>query len=337
MAIVKAYAAEKAGGELKPFEFELGLVGHDEVVIDVISCGVCHSDLSMLGNDWGITAYPFAPGHEVVGKISEVGEHVKHLKIGQTVGLGWSSRSCMECHECLSGNQNLCVKCEGTIVGRHGGFANKVKAQAIWVIPLPEAIDPMTAGPLMCGGITVFTPLVSNNISPIARVGIIGIGGLGHMAIQFAAKWGCEVAAFSTSPGKEAEVKSMGAHRFINSKDPASMQAYVGYFDMILVTVNVNLDLDLYASLLRPMGRLHFVGAAPEIKATLFPLIMGQKSLGASPTGPPTRMSSMIEFAARHGVEPITEKYKMSQVNEAMEKLEKGQPRYRLVLEADWK
>ncbi len=336
MTTVKAYAAEKADGELKPFEFELGPVKHDEVVIDVISCGICHSDLSMLKNDWGMTAFPFVPGHEVIGKISELGDTVTNLKVGQTVGLGWTARSCMACQECLSGNQHLCAKAEGTIVGRHGGFANKVKAQAAWVIPMPDSIDPMITGPLMCGGVTVFSPLVINSISPTARVGVIGIGGLGHMAIQFAAKWGCDVAAFSTSPSKEAEVREMGATRFINSKDEAMMQSYVGYFDMILVTVNVPLNLDLYIALLRPMGKLHFVGAAPEVKATLFPLIFLQKSLTASPTGPPDRIATMMEFAARHNVAPITEKYKMSQVNEAMEKLEKGQPRFRLVLEADF-
>ncbi len=336
MATVKAYAAEKAGGELKAFEYELDAPAYDEVVIEVISCGICHSDLSMLNNDWDMTAYPFVPGHEVIGTISEVGEKVTHLKVGQKVGLGWNSRSCMTCQECLSGNQNLCMQAEGTIVGRHGGFANKVKAQAAWVTALPDGMDLLTSGPLFCGGITVFTPFVINQVSPTGRVGIVGIGGLGHMAIQFASAWGCDVSAFSTSPEKEAEVKKLGARQFINSKNAEQMAKYQNHFDMILVTVNVNLDWDLYISLLRPGGKLHFVGAAPEVKATIFPLIIGQKSIGGSPLGNPARVEKMVEFVTRHDLAPITEAFKMSDCNEAMEKLKNGSPRYRLVLEADF-
>src|SRR5210317_610631 len=203
----KAYAAQTAGGHLEPFEYDPGELAADQVEIDISSCGICHSDLSMLNNDWEMTEYPFVPGHEIVGKIGAVGERVTHLKPGQTVGLGWFSQSCMTCSECMSGNHNLCATAEGIIVGRHGGFANKVRAHEGWVIPLPEGINVATAGPLFCGGITVFNPIIQNNIQPTDHVGVVGIGGLGHMALRFLRAWGCEITAFSTSPDKEAEAR----------------------------------------------------------------------------------------------------------------------------------
>lgn len=154
--MIRAYAAFQRGEELKPFEYEPGPLGSEDVEIDVEYCGICHSDLSMLNNDWGTSQYPLVPGHEVVGTIASIGDAVKKLQVGQRVGLGWNSRSCMTCEWCMSGSHNLCLTVEGTIVGRHGGFANKVRAHHAWAVLLPEAIDPVTAGPLFCGGITVF-------------------------------------------------------------------------------------------------------------------------------------------------------------------------------------
>ena len=332
---IKAYAAQSAGGKLKPFEYDPGEIGIHEVEIDISSCGVCHSDLSMLNNDWQMTEYPLVPGHEIIGKIGTVGERVTHLKPGQTVGLGWFSKSCMTCSECMSGNYNLCPNAEGIIVGRHGGFANKVRADKTWVFPLPEGINADTAGPLFCGGITVFNPIIQNNIHPTDRVGVVGIGGLGHMALRFLRAWGCEVTAFSTSPDKEVEARELGAHHFINTRDSDSLGRLANSLDMILVTANVDLNWDGFINALRPKGKLHIVGAAPSVSATIFPLIIGQKSIGGSPLGSPATMATMLEFAARHGICPITETMPMSNVNDAMEKLRTGKPRFRLVLEND--
>jgi uncharacterized zinc-type alcohol dehydrogenase-like protein len=332
---VKAYAAQKAGGALEPFEYDLGDLAVDEVEIDISSCGICHSDLSMLNNDWEMTEYPLVPGHEIVGRIGAVGKRVTHLEPGQSVGLGWFSRSCMTCSECMSGNHNLCPAAEGVIVGRHGGFANKVRAHEGWVTPLPEGINLATAGPLFCGGITVFNPIIQNNIQPTDTVGVVGIGGLGHLALRFLKAWGCEVTAFSTSRDKEAEARQLGAHHFVNSRDPEALANLANSFDMILVAVNVALDWDGYINALRPKGKLHIVGAAPSVSAIVFPLIIGQKSIGGSPLGSPATISTMLEFAVRHGIEPVTESYPMSKVNDAMEKLRSGAPRYRLVLQND--
>jgi uncharacterized zinc-type alcohol dehydrogenase-like protein len=332
---IKAYAAQTAGGKLEPFEYDPGELAVDQVEINISSCGICHSDLSMLSNDWEMTEYPFVPGHEIVGKIGAVGERVTHLKPGQTVGLGWFSQSCMTCSECMSGNHNLCPTAEGVIVGRHGGFANKVRAHEGWVTPLPEGINVATAGPLFCGGITVFNPIIQNNIRPTDHVGVVGIGGLGHMALRFLKAWGCEVTAFSTSPDKEAEARELGAHHFVNSRDSDALANLANSFDMILVAVNVELDWDGYISTLRPQGKLHIVGAAPSVSAAVFPLILGQKSIGGSPLGSPAMTATMLEFSARHGIEPVTETFPMSEVNDALEKLRSGKPRYRLVLEND--
>ncbi len=330
---IHAYAATEPGGKIEPFEYELGDLKPDEVEIDVRYCGVCHSDLSMLQNDWGLTTYPFVPGHEVVGTISAVGDTVTHLKTGQTVGLGWYSRSCMTCDQCMSGHHNLCPNAVGTIVGRHGGFADKVRAQAAWVTPLPDALDGSKAGPLFCGGITVFGPIIENQVSPTARVGVVGIGGLGHMALKFLHAWGCEVTAFSSSPDKAEEARKLGAHQVINSRDPEAIKAAANSLDMVLVTVNVGLDWEAYISTLRPKGRLHFVGAAPSVSASVFSLLETQKTIGASPLSTPVNTHKMVEFATRHGILPITEHYKLSEVNDAMEHLKAGKARYRIVLE----
>lgn len=332
--MIKAYAAREPKGELKPFEYDPGKLHSEEVEIDVEYCGICHSDLSMLDNDWGMTQYPFVPGHEVVGKIAAKGDAVKKFELGQRVGLGWFANSCMHCEWCMSGDHNLCLDAEGTIVGRHGGFADKVRGHQNWVIPIGEKVDPAKAGPLFCGGITVFNPIVQLDIKSTDKVGVIGIGGLGHMALQFLSAWGCEVTAFSTSPEKEAEARQMGATHFVNSRDPQALEAVANSFDLILSTVNADLDWNTYVAALRPKGRLHFVGVAPKpISSQLFPLILGQKSLTASPLGSPATTAKMLDFASRHDIEPITEIYSFNRVNEAMEKLRNGSPKYRLVLQ----
>ena len=334
--IVNAYAAQTAAGPLKPFQYELGDIGAEEVDIAIRHCGICHSDLSMLNNDWDITRYPFVPGHEIVGRIDAVGAGVQHLTVGQTVGLGWFAQSCMTCRQCLSGNHNLCPDAQGTIVERHGGFADKVRAHMGWVIPLPEGVSAKSAGPLFCGGITVFNPIVQNDIRPTDRVGVIGIGGLGHMALAFLRAWGCEVTAFTTSPQKEEEARRLGAHQVLNTRDTGALEKRAGYFDMILSTVNVSLPWDAYVAALGPKGKLHLVGAAPSVEATVFPLIIGQRSVGGSPLGSPATIASMLDFAARHGIAPQIETFPMSQVNDAIDKLHSGQARYRIVLESDF-
>lgn len=336
MPTIKALAASNAKGELKPFEYQVGELGPEEVEINVAHCGVCHSDLSMLDGDWGMSTYPFVPGHEVVGTIGAVGSHVKRLKVGQTVGLGWYSRSCMTCHECMTGNHNLCLSNEQTIVGRHGGFANKVRCSEAWATPLPAGVAIENAGPLFCGGITVFNPIVQFDVKPTDRVGVVGIGGLGHLALQFLNKWGCEVHAFTSSDSKRDEAMSMGAHHVVNSRNPAQLASVAGKLNFILSTVNVSLDWPAYINALAPKGRLHLVGAVPEpIPVAAFPMIGGQKSISGSPLGSPATTATMLDFCARHNIAPITEHYPMSKANDALERLKAGKARYRIVLKND--
>jgi uncharacterized zinc-type alcohol dehydrogenase-like protein len=229
------------------------------------------------------------------------------------------------------------LKGEDVIVHRHGAYADKVRCQALWAFPLPKNINTKTAGPLFCGGITVFNPIIQNNIKPTDHVAVVGIGGLGHMAIKFLHSWGCEVTAVSSNPEKVKETQQFGAHHFLNSRDPNALKSYTNSFDMILDTTNVNLDWDTYISTLRPGGKLHIVGIASQVKASVFPLIAGEKSIGGSPIGGPAEILKMLDFCNRHAIEPIIEEFPLSRVNEALAHLESGKARYRIVLHNDFK
>ncbi len=332
--MIHAYAALAPNTPLKPFEYEPGPLGPEDVEIAVQYCGICHSDLSMLHNHWQMSAYPLVAGHEVVGRVAAKGERVAHLAVGQTVGLGWFSRSCRSCEFCNDGDFNLCTTNEQTIVGRHGGFADRVRCHAAWATPLPAGISLESAGPLFCGGITVFNPLVQFDVRPTDRVAVIGIGGLGHMALRFLRAWGCEVTAFSSNAAKADEIRAMGAHHIVDSRDANALAKIAGSLDFILSTVNVPLNWEAYMGTLRPRGRLHVVGAVPEpIGVAAFPMIVGQKQLSGSPLGSPNTTRRMLDFCARHQIAPTVELFPIAKVNEAIAHLEAGKARYRVVLQ----
>jgi alcohol/geraniol dehydrogenase (NADP+) len=222
-----------------------------------------------------------------------------------------------------------------TIVGHYGGFADRLRVQWPWAIPLPQGLDAANAGPLLCGGTTVFAPLHVFGIKPTHRVGVVGIGGLGHMALKFANAWGCEVTAFTSTDGKANEAKSFGAHHVVNSRKETDLRKVAGSLDLLLVTVNVPLDWTAMIGTLRPKGRMHVVGAVLEpIPVGSMDIIMPQRSISGSPNGSPVTMATMLEFAARHDISPQTEHYQMDQVNEALAHLEGGKARYRIVLDA---
>ena len=337
MSKIKAYAATSPGAPLEPFEFEPGPLGDEQVEIAVDYCGICHSDLSMIHNHWGMTQFPLVPGHEISGRIVAAGPKVKNVKVGDRVGVGWFSGSCMSCHDCMHGDHNLCAGQEGVIVGRHGGFAERVRAHWAWAVPLPEGVDAAKAGPLFCGGITVFNPIVQCGVQPTDRVGVVGVGGLGHLAIQFLNKWGCEVTAFSSSASKKEELRRLGAHHVVDSRDPEQLKPLARSLDFILVTVNVPLDWNAYIETLAPRGRLHYVGAVLEpLNVGVFPLLVGQRSISASPLGSPATTAQMLEFCSRHDIAPVVEEFPMSKVNEALAHVESGKARYRVVLKNDF-
>lgn len=330
---VHAYATQGPNQPFEPFEYELGPIQPDEVEIEVSHCGICHSDLSMANNDWGLTSYPFVGGHEVEGTVAKLGSEVTHLAIGDRVGVGWFAHSDTTCPQCVAGHHNLSPTTGGTIVGRHGGFADRMRAQAVWTFPIDEGIPVGEAGPLFCGGGTVFTPL-KRYAHPTNRVGVVGIGGLGHMALKFARSWGCHVTAITSSASKEQEARDLGAHEVVMGRDASALEAHANSLDLLISTVNVSLDWSAYIALLKPNGRLHLVGAALEpIPIAAFDLIMGQRSISGSPVANPTDTTLMVDFAARHAIAPMNEHFPLSELNQAMKRLAAGDMRYRAVLD----
>ena len=333
MAQIQGLAAHAAGSELLPLRYDPGKLGAYEVEISITHCGVCHSDLHLIANDWGISQYPFIPGHEVVGTVAALGSEVRTLELGQRVGLGWQSNSCGHCEWCMRGQENLCAASEGTCVHRHGGYADRIRANSRFVVPIPDALPSEQSAPLLGGGITVYNPMRVFGVNPSSRVGIVGIGGLGHLAIQFARVFGAHVTAFSTTVGKEEEARALGAHHFVHSRESKSMKEVAGSLDFILSTVNADQDWSAYLQALRPNGSLWFVGVPPSpVSVHTFPLVSGMRTIGGSPVGSPFRLREMLEVAARHGVKAVTEGFPMSKANEAIDKVRKGKVRYRAVL-----
>ncbi|MBV2351239.1 NAD(P)-dependent alcohol dehydrogenase [Synechococcus sp. HK05] len=329
---ITVWQAQEAGGRLERAERPMLEPSANELVMEVLHCGLCHSDLSMLDNHWGISDYPLVPGHEVVGRVVRVGEGVDPGVIGQLRGLGWISGSCCHCPQCLGGTGNLCGSLEATIVGRQGGFASHVTARQDWAIPLPEGMDPAAAGPLFCGGITVFAPLIDEAVSPTAHVAVIGIGGLGHMALQFARAWGCEVTALTTNLSKAEEAKRFGAHHVQLLE---RLPDLAGRFDLVINTVNPALDWGAVMGALAPRGRLHQLGVVLDpIQVNANDLITARRSITGSPTSSPASLLKMVDFCVRHDIRPQVERLPMDRINEAIERLRRGDVRYRFVLDA---
>jgi alcohol/geraniol dehydrogenase (NADP+) len=332
---VHAFAALKAKSQLQPFQYDAPLLGIHDVEIKVSHCGICHSDIHLIDNDWMISQYPLIPGHEIIGTVTAIGKAVKELKIGQRVGVGWQSESCGNCEWCNTGQENLCKENKATCVGRPGGFADMVYTDHRFAFSIPVNLESETAAPLLCGGITVYSPIRIYGVKPHHRVGIIGIGGLGHIALQFAKAIGCDVAAFPTSPSKQPDALRLGATEFINSKDDKQMKKHIGSFDFILSTVTAPLNWTTFVNLLKPNGKLNFVGAmVGNLEIPVGMLVIGQKSVSGSVIGGRAMIQEMLFFAARHGIKAQTELFRLSDVNAAIEKVRNNQARYRMVLQA---
>jgi uncharacterized zinc-type alcohol dehydrogenase-like protein len=332
----QAWVAKAAKQPMVLETVDLGAIGAEDVEVAVEHCGLCHSDVSVLNNEWGISQYPAILGHEVVGRVTAVGPNAKGVAVGQRVGVGWFSDSDMHCRQCLSGNHHLCPQVQATIIGHRGGFATHIRCHWAWAIPLPEKLNSAEAGPLLCGGITVFSPLAMH-AKPTDRVGIIGIGGLGHMAVKFAAAYGCDVTAFTSNESKFDEAKGFGAHHVVSSKDSSAIAKLAGSFDLLISTANAKLDWEAFINALAPNGRLHVVGAVLEpIPVSSFALILQQRGVSGSPTGSPVGIATMLDFASRHNIAPQTEHFPMNKINEAFARLESGKARYRIVLDADF-
>lgn len=328
-----AWTATAADAALEATPLELALLGADEVEIAVSHCGICHSDLHLVDGDWG-GDYPITPGHEVVGRVTAVGKAVDGLSEGTRVGVGWQCNSCGECEYCRNGDENLCEQNQATCIGRPGGFATALRVPAGFAFPLPEALPSDRVGPLMCGGITVFSPLRRFGAGPGKRVAIVGLGGLGHMAVQFAAALGAEVTVLSHSPDKAEDAARLGAAHFVHTGTDDWNTGLRKHFDLVLNTVSAVIPINDYLVTLKPHGVMCTVGAPGEpLKVSAFNLIGGERMLAGSAIGGRARIREMLEFAAQHNVLPWVETLPVNDVNQALARVRDNRVRYRVVLE----
>lgn len=327
---IHAHAAKGSKQPLSPFEYDPGPLGDQEVEVAVTHCGICHSDLSMLDNEWGMTAYPFVPGHEVVGTVAALGKGVTTLRTGQRVGIGWLCGACGVCEWCGRGKDHLCAQQKGTIVGHHGGYADRVRSEARYAIPIPEGLSSAEAAPLLCAGSTVYSPLVHQNVRAGMKAAVVGIGGLGHLAIQYLTKFGCDVTAISGTASKAADARRLGATDFLLTGDLAKA---AWRFDVILDTVSGDLPWAALIETLRPEGKLVICGVpASEMKFGAFPLIGTERSVVGGRLGSAEDTKAMLAFSAAQQVKPMIETFGMKDANKALDHVRAGKARYRAVL-----
>jgi alcohol dehydrogenase (NADP+) len=339
---VKAWSTAGAKSPLAPASITRREPAANDVQIDILYCGVCHSDLHFARNEWGFTSYPAVPGHEIIGRVKAVGPAVKKFKAGDIVGVGCLVDSCRTCPECRAGLEQFCA--DGTMTygsadkhlggGTLGGYSQGIVVREEFVLRIPANLNPAAAAPLLCAGITTYSPLRRWKVGPGQKVGIVGLGGLGHMGVKFARAFGAHVVLFTTSPGKVADAKRLGAHEVVISKDDAQMAAQAGSFDFILNTVSAVIDLNAYFNLLKRDGNLVMVGA-PEKPLTVaaFPLIMRRRSFSGSLIGGLPETQEMLDFCGTHNLTSDIEMIRMDQINEAYERMLKSDVKYRFVID----
>lgn len=340
----KAYAAQDAGSALAPFEFSRRTPGADDVQIRILYCGVCHSDLHTARNEWKNTIYPSVPGHEIVGRVVAVGDNVKHFKVGDLAGVGCLVDSCGHCHSCHDGEEQYCENgftgtYNGPLFGgenTYGGYSQSIVVKASFVLHIKHAEqDLASVAPLLCAGITTYSPLRHWGAGPGKKIGIVGLGGLGHMGVKIAHALGAEVTLFTTSPGKIADGKRLGADTVCVSADPAQMAAQANQFDLIINTVAAPHNLDAYLNLLKRDGTMVLVGAPAESHPApnVFNLILKRRQLAGSLIGGIRETQEMLDFCAQHGIVSDIETIPMDYINTAYERMLKGDVKYRFVID----
>jgi uncharacterized zinc-type alcohol dehydrogenase-like protein len=323
---VQAYAAMEKGGRLTPYAHEAKAPGPFDVVVRISHCGFCHTDLHYILGEHYPSRYPLVPGHEIVGEVEAAGSMMKH-RLGQRVGVGYQYSACLECYYCLRGKEHLCEKKRATVLSG-GGFADRIVADGRFAFEIPSGMKSEHAAPLLCAGLTVYKTLRNAGVTPDDRVGVLGIGGLGHLAIGFAAAMGCEVTAFSHSPEKKADAMSFGARRFM-SLDQAGKES----IDILLVTSSSRLDAEMALGILRKEGRMAILSrGAEQLVVPAGSLMYGERWMGGSITGSRADMIEMLAFAERHNIMPLVEIMPMAKCNEAMERMKANLARYRIVL-----
>jgi uncharacterized zinc-type alcohol dehydrogenase-like protein len=343
MPSTKAYAAQAATTPLTPFTIERRNPKPTDVQIEILYCGVCHSDLHFVRNEWGMTVYPLVPGHEIVGKVTAVGNKVKKFKVGDLAGIGCLVDSCRDCDNCKEGLEQYCTNgWVGTYGGMekdgsgatHGGYSKSILAHEDFVLHISDKLPLEAVAPLLCAGITTYSPLRHWKVGKGTRVGILGLGGLGHMGVKLAAAMGAEVTMLSHTPSKEKDAKRLGAHKFVLTSDETQIKAVTGYFDFILDTVSAEHDYNFYLNLLRASGTMVCVGlptTPAEIPA--FTLVFGRKSIAGSLIGGLPETQEMLDFCAEHNIVSDVEIIAMKDINEAYERLLKSDVKYRFVID----
>jgi len=340
--VIKAYGQKGPRQPFEEFTFEVGPIAPNEVEIKVTHCSICHSDVHILDEDWGKIKYPHAAGHEVVGEIIALGTNVNELKVGQRVGVGWQKASCQQCKYCKKEKENLCDNGTPTCAsGNQGGFAERIRVDHRFAYSIPDSLPSEYAAPLLCAGHTVWNPLVEFGVNASHKVGIVGIGGLGHLAIQFAAKMGAEVHAFSSNKDKENEVKGFGAKGLILLNNEAEFTKHTKSFDFIVVTFGyADVDWSKFISLLARDGQICFLATPADstskgakITATLASLFFNcERGILGSCTGSIKAMRAMLKFSAEHDIRPAIEKYSFSEIGKVFDRVREGKVKYRAVL-----
>ena len=332
-AKIEGYAAMEQGKALEPFSYLPPPLKENEVRVAVTHCGVCHTDLQAIDNYYGITSFPFVPGHEIVGRVSELGSKVNGFKEGDRVGVGWQGRSCGQCEWCQQGETQLCMKIEETtVMFPYGGFSTSVVADHRFLHPIPEGMTSEQAAVLMCAGLTVYAALEKHGAGPGMRVGVVGIGGLGHLAIQFASAFGSDITAISSSPAKRDQALGFGPYRFLDSGDRPSLREADNAFDLLLCTANAGIPWEALFMTLKKRGRLILLGF-PDVAFNSTDLVAHELSIVGSLIGNPPVMGRMLSFAQEHRIQPMVEVMPMALVNEALIKVKENRARYRVVLE----
>jgi uncharacterized zinc-type alcohol dehydrogenase-like protein len=332
---INALAAMSAGQPLEPYQYIPKEFGPFEVEVEISHCGMCHTDLHLINDDFGLTTFPLVPGHEIVGVVSQAGSAVQHLRVGQRVGIGPMAGACFSCEQCTTGRENICSQAQYLPMAREGGYATHVRVDSRVAFPVPDAIPSEFAAPLLCAGITVFAPL-RRHVNGATRLGVVGIGGLGHLALQYGRAMGCHVTAFSSSTDKAEEAKQFGADEFVATKEEGALAARMSTCDFLLSTVTADLPWADYLNVLKPEGTLCILGIPDsDIRLPAIPLLFGQKNVVGSLIGSGAETRAMLEFSARHQVRPKIELFPMREANAALDRLSKNQVRYRVVLAND--
>jgi uncharacterized zinc-type alcohol dehydrogenase-like protein len=338
----KGYAAMKVAEDLQPFNFNRRTPRPHDVMVDILYCGVCHSDLHFVRNDWGMSIYPLVPGHEIVGRVTAIGDHVKKFKEGDLVGIGCLVDSCRECENCKQDLEQYCVNMPTftySVPERHGdgvtygGYSNKITCDENFVLKVSDKLPLEKVAPLLCAGITTYSPLRHWKVEAGHKVGVVGLGGLGHMAVKFAAAFGAEVTVLSTSPSKEADARKLGAHKFLVTTDPE--QVNIGnYFDFIIDTVSAPHDYNLYLSMLKTNATMCCVGlpTAPA-QVPVFTLVFQRRSLAGSGIGGIAETQEMLDYCAENNITADVEVINIKDINQAFERMEKSDVKYRFVID----